>query len=133
MFRRSSVSIVNRPQNVDRGSILDRGRKLFSSPRRQDRLWGPPSLLYSGYWGFSPGMKRPGREADHCPSSAEVKNVGSYTSNSPTHLRGVVLRSKGYIFMAWYFVKHKDNFYLTLLQQTVSTFLCLVSTNPHKI
>jgi hypothetical protein len=37
-------------------------------------------------------VKRPGREADHSPtSSAEVKNVWSYTSTPPIHLHGVVL------------------------------------------
>jgi hypothetical protein len=38
---------------------------------------------------FSLGIKRPGREADHSsPSSAEVKNVWSYTStpNTPSWL-----------------------------------------------
>jgi len=40
---------------------------------RPDRTWGPPSLLYNGYWVF-PGVKRPGRGVDHPPpSSAEVK------------------------------------------------------------
>jgi len=41
----------------------------------------------------SPGLKRPGREADYSPpSSAEVKNAWSYTS---------ILQ---YVFMAWYLV-----------------------------
>jgi hypothetical protein len=39
-----------------------------------------------------PGVKRPGREADHSlPSSAEVKNAWSYTSTPPIHLHSVVL------------------------------------------
>jgi len=39
----------------------------------------------------TPGVKQPGREADHSPpSSAEVKNVWSYTSTPPIH-QGVVL------------------------------------------
>jgi hypothetical protein len=37
---------------------------------RQDRLWGPPSLLSDGYREISPGVRRPGREADHSPSSS---------------------------------------------------------------
>jgi hypothetical protein len=37
------------------------------------------------------GVKRPGREADHSPSSAEVKNAWNYTSDPPIHLYGVVL------------------------------------------
>jgi hypothetical protein len=37
-------------------------------------------------------VKRQGREADHSPpSSAEVKNVWSYTSTPPIRLHGVVL------------------------------------------
>jgi hypothetical protein len=30
-----------------------------------DRPWGPPSLLYNGYWVFPGGKVRPGRAADH--------------------------------------------------------------------
>jgi hypothetical protein len=38
-----------------------------------DRPWGPPSLLYNGYWVFSGGKERPGRDADaSLPSSAVV-------------------------------------------------------------
>jgi len=41
---------------------------------------------------LSLGLKRPRREADHSPpSSAEVKNVWSYTVNSPIRLHVVVL------------------------------------------
>jgi hypothetical protein len=40
----------------------------------------------------SPGLKRPGREADHSPpSSNELKIAWSYTSTPPEHLHGVVL------------------------------------------
>jgi hypothetical protein len=48
---------------------------------------------------LSPGVKLPGREADHSPpSSAEVKNAWSYTSTSP------------FVFIAWCLVKYRDNF-----------------------
>jgi hypothetical protein len=39
--------------------------KIFFSPRRPDRLWGPPSLLSNGTGVSSPVVKLPGREADH--------------------------------------------------------------------
>jgi len=46
-----------------------------------------------------PRINRPGREADHSPSSsAEVINACSYTS------------ALQYAFMAWCLVKHRDNF-----------------------
>jgi hypothetical protein len=35
-----------------------------SSPKHPDWIWGPPSLLSNGYWGYSlTGIKRPGRQA----------------------------------------------------------------------
>jgi hypothetical protein len=80
--RGSSVSIVTR---------LRAGRPRFDS--RQ----GQGMFLFAT--GSSPGLRRPGCEADHSPqSSAEVKNVWSCTSTTP------------YVFMAWCLVKHRDNF-----------------------
>jgi hypothetical protein len=69
--------------------------KFFSSPPCPDRFWGPPSLLSNEYQGaLSLGVKRPEREAGHSPpSSAEVKNVWSYTSTPQ------------YTFIAWCSVK----------------------------
>jgi hypothetical protein len=47
-------------------------------------------------------VKRPGREAEHShPSSAEIKNAGSYTSTPQ------------YAFMAWCSVKRKAGNFLT--------------------
>jgi len=52
---------------------------------------------------LSLGVKWPWCEADHSPpSSTKVRNVWSYTSIPP------------YVFMAWYSVKHRDNFTFTL-------------------
>ena len=34
--------------------------------------WGPPSLLYDGYWVFPGGKERPGRDADLSPPSGAV-------------------------------------------------------------
>jgi hypothetical protein len=76
------------------------GSKIFSSPRRSDRLRGSPNKLSSWYLGLFPGVKRQRREADHSPpTSAEVKKMWIYISTPP------------YTFMAsaW-LVKHRDNF-----------------------
>jgi hypothetical protein len=60
------------------------GARIFTSCRT-DGLWGPLSLLSNGYRGaLFPGVKRPGREADHSPpTSAEVKKTWVYTSTPP--------------------------------------------------
>ena len=51
---------------------------------RPDWPWGPPSLLYNGYWIFPGGKEQPGRAADHSPlSSAAVMKEYSYTSTHP--------------------------------------------------
>jgi hypothetical protein len=67
-----------------------------------------------------PGVKRPGREADHSPPyNAEVKKMWSYTSTSQ------------YAFIAWCSVKkkHSDNFTFTfalyiLIKQDEMVGLC---------
>jgi len=66
------VPIVNCPSKIT-GEFKVVNTELPLCP---DRLWGPPSLLYSGYRGSFPGAKaRPGRDTDHSPpSSAEVAN-----------------------------------------------------------
>jgi hypothetical protein len=57
---------------------------------------------------FSPGVKRPGREADHSlPSSVEVNNAWNYTTTPP------------HVFNSWYFVKHRDSCTFTLLGRDV--------------
>jgi hypothetical protein len=67
------------------------GSRILTSPCRPDRLWGPPNLLYNGYGGSFPGVKRPRREADHSPpASAEIKKMWIYNP-LPIRLHGVVL------------------------------------------
>jgi hypothetical protein len=50
-------------------------------PTQPPQQWVPEALY--------PGVKQPGREADHPPPpTAEVKNVWSFTSISIIHLHG---------------------------------------------
>jgi hypothetical protein len=112
MSRDSSVGIALGYGLEDRGSRVRfpaGGWEFFSSPPRQERLWGPPSLLSNGYQGLSLGVKRPGREADHShPSSVEVKEWVELYLHSPnaTSLRGAQLK------------KRSCNFYLYLYKKT---------------
>jgi len=57
------------------GSNAVRAKRFFSSPKRPDLLWGPPSLLFNGRQLSFPKVKQPGRAVNHSPpASAEVKN-----------------------------------------------------------
>jgi hypothetical protein len=63
------------------GVRVPAGSRIFSSPRRPDRLWGPANLQ-------SPEVKWPGREADYYspPASAEVKKGGSIQPFTPPYV-----------------------------------------------
>jgi hypothetical protein len=51
-----------------------------------------PASYLMGAGALSTGIKRPGREVDHSPtSSAEVNNAWSYTSTTAIRLHGGVL------------------------------------------
>lgn len=93
---------VNRGSSVDTGAQLTVGRFFF------------PSLLSIGH----PGVKRPGREADHSPLfNAQVRNVWSYTT-IPLHAQGQLCR-------------YLDHFVCSLLQQLVILLLPRFGFNSH--
>jgi hypothetical protein len=77
--RDSVLGIATRLRDRRSGN-RGKGRKLFSSVKPPDRLWVPPSFLFSRYRGCSPVLKRPGREVNHSPPScAEDKNAWGCT------------------------------------------------------
>jgi len=90
------------------------GWEFFSSPLNQ--VWGPPSLLSSGYWGLFPqGIKYLEHETDHSPpSSVEINECVTLD----LYLQ--------YAFMVWCLVKDRNNF--TLIMKFISmTFLNIFS------
>jgi hypothetical protein len=90
--RDSTVCIATGYGLNDRGVgvRVPEGSRIFSSPSRPDRLWGPPKPPIQWVPGaVSTAVKRPEREADHSsPASVEVKKMWIYTSTPP------------YVFMA---------------------------------
>ena len=69
--------------------IITFGKKCQSEPlinvKRRDRLWGPPSLLFSGY-----RRSFPRRQFDQSPrTTTEFQNEWSYTSTPPTCFHGM--------------------------------------------
>jgi hypothetical protein len=70
----------------DSGYNFGRVERYFSSSKRPDRLWYPPSYLCKNTVLFF----RVKCEVDHSPPSrVEVKNKCCYTSNLPVCLRSV--------------------------------------------
>jgi hypothetical protein len=73
--------------------------KIFLLSTASRPVLGPIQPIQWVPGAHSPGLKRPGLEADYSPpTSAEVKNMWIYTSTPP------------YAFMAQCLVKHRDNF-----------------------
>jgi hypothetical protein len=56
----SSVGIATEYGPDGPRSIPGNGKRFFFTLRRQDRLWGPPSLLSNGYRGLFPRGKAAG-------------------------------------------------------------------------
>ena len=64
----------NRLRSGRPGIRIPVGETFFSSPKRTDRLWGPPTVVFNGYQGSFPDVKRPECDVDHSPpSSVDVK------------------------------------------------------------
>jgi hypothetical protein len=119
------ISEMNRPPNEagqlnsialgngldDRGFESPQGLGIFlfdtmsrpaPGPTQPPLQWVPGAV--------SPGINRPGREADHSPpSSTEVKRI-----------TGAIPPFPPYVFMAWCLVKHRDNFTFNFVTTSIS-------------
>lgn len=76
------------------------GKRVFSSVECPNRLWRLPSLLFNGYRGFFPGVKRTGRQVNHSPpSSDDIKNKWSCTTTTLLCLNGVDREKSTFAFL----------------------------------
>jgi hypothetical protein len=82
-----------------------RDKRIFSSPKCPDRLWGLHSLLFNGHRASIPGGERPGHEVYPSPlSHTEATNEWSYTSIPSTCLNGVERNKKFTLFTFTVFI-----------------------------
>jgi hypothetical protein len=85
---------------------MDREEAFYiftTAPRPSLGPTQPPTKWVAG--DLSSGVMWPGHEADHSPPSS---------APFPIHLHGMVFNKHRINFMAWYLVKHRDNFTFTL-------------------
>ena len=62
-----------------KGSIPNRGNRVFSSSNCSDQIWSPQSILISGHWHPFILVAAPGHVDNHSPrSGADIKNEWSY-------------------------------------------------------
>jgi hypothetical protein len=95
----SSVSLVTRIRDHYLGSILS-GAGIFSSLLNPDRLWGPPSFPFNGYWGYS------GRNVK---MTTHLHLVSRLRMCRDTHL------FPQQVFMAWRLSKHRIRLHSVVL------------------
>jgi hypothetical protein len=89
-------------------------KRIFSSPKRTDQIWGPHSFLFNRYRDCFLTVKRPECKSYHSPpSSITVKTECSYISSILISLCGV--DKNNFIF-----------FHLELASHEVKDIDCLV-------
>jgi hypothetical protein len=91
----SSLIIIKLGYGLDdQGSVPGGGNDgiFISLAPLPDQLWVHPASSPVGTRALTAGVKQLGHEVHHSlPSSAEVKNVWSYTSTPTIHLNGMVV------------------------------------------
>jgi hypothetical protein len=104
-----------------RGSILDMGKRLFSSPQCPYQLWGSPSLLSTGQ-----GVNRRGRDASHLsPSNAKAKNGRAVPPLPHTFMVWCLILPYLYLLLLLYTLRNKH-------WNTITLSLCLIKHQAMK-
>jgi hypothetical protein len=125
----SSVSVMSDYRLDDRGSIPGRGKGFFLQFLCPNQLWGPSSLLSSGYRGScSEGKAQVGLDADHWPHLMPRSRMSSsYKSSHPWLLHGgsgtALLLTKAHY---WQWDCHWTLPWATSRQSMPSYFVCWI-------
>jgi len=86
-----------------------RSKRLFCSLKHPVRLWGPPSILFSGYGGggaFSLGIQQLGLGSDSSPPVLRVQMSGAVFVQT-TYLHGADWGN--FTLISWYRYRCKSN------------------------
>jgi hypothetical protein len=83
------VGVVNRLRSGRSGVRGPVGEEILSSPKRPNRLQGPPSLILNWYWGSFTGLKLP-----------RLKLITHLDLVSRLRMSGVILLRLQHAFMA---------------------------------
>jgi hypothetical protein len=105
-------------------------KEIFSSPKRPNRFWGSPSFLLMRT--ELPGVNRPEREVNHCPSPhAEFKIEWSYTSVLHTRLQSFEGDKYVFAFAVFYRYKEETHFFGADVLLFRSNWLKWVDESPN--
>jgi hypothetical protein len=102
MSRDSVVGIATGYGLDDRGVVVrvPVESRIFSSPHRPDRLWGPPILLSNGYPGSYPEAKETGivKLTTHLHLVPRSRKCGSIHP-LPICLHGIISKARGQLYL----------------------------------
>jgi hypothetical protein len=101
-FRRGSAVGIVTGYGLDGWGVGVRvplGSRIFISPYRPDRFWGPPNLLSNVYGGSFPGGKAPGQWSLHSPPTGTEVKKHWYTHPLTMRLHGLISSAQGQIYV----------------------------------
>jgi hypothetical protein len=109
------VGVATRYMLDGLGGLNSGGGKRLSILRTSaERPLDAPGLLYNGYRGSFPGVKRPGRDVDHLPQSVPRLRISGSThlftvslcARSAWHFKSGTLMRVTLSLCLWYFVEY---------------------------
>jgi hypothetical protein len=106
-------------------SVFPARESFFLAPQRPDWPWDPPSILSSSNWGLYPWDVK---LATHLHLVPRLRMRGDIPPlHHTSSWRGASLGDRC-VFIAWYFVKYRDNFIFTLNPRILVCVIILLIT-----